>query len=130
MNLKQKMKPISIPGTLKTPTITSDSEKGLIEIKGRSNPENSSLFYKPLIEWVEEYSINPTAKTVVNIQLEHFNTSSSKCILDIFKRLEPIKKANLDIMVNWYYEEDDEEMMEAGETYGTMTVIPFKMIGF
>jgi hypothetical protein len=124
------MESISIPGTLKTPTIISDGEKGLIEIKGRSNPENSSLFYKPLIDWVEQYSANPPEKTIVNIKLEHFNTSSSKCILDVFKKLEPIKKANLDIMVNWYYEEDDEEMMEAGETYGTMTVIPFKMIGY
>ena len=44
--------------------------------------------------------------------------------------VKPIKKANLDISVNWYYEEDDEEMMEAGETYGTMTVIPFKLIGY
>ncbi len=124
------MESISIPGTLKTPTIISDSESGIIEIKGRSNPENSSQFYKPLIEWVEQYSTNPLVKTTINIKLEHFNTSSSKCILDIFKKLEPIKKANLDIMVNWYYEEDDEEMMEAGETYGTMTVIPFKMIGY
>ncbi len=124
------MESISIPGTLKTPTIISDSENGIIEIKGRSNPENSSQFYKPLIEWVEQYSNNPPEKTTINIKLEHFNTSSSKCILDIFKKLEPIKKANLDILVNWYYEEDDEEMMEAGETYGTMTVIPFKMIGY
>lgn len=124
------MESISIPGTFKTPTIISDREKGIIEIKGRSNPENSALFYKPLIEWVEEYCGNPSEKTIINIQLEHFNTSSSKCILDVFKKLEPIKKANLDITVNWYYEEDDEEMMEAGETYGTMTLIPFKMIGY
>ncbi len=124
------MESISIPGTFKTPTINSDSEKGVIEIKGRSNPENSAQFYKPLLEWVEEYSSMPSSKTIVNIQLEHFNTSSSKCILDIFKKLEPIKKANMDITVNWFYEEDDEEMMEAGETYGTMTLIPFKLIGY
>jgi len=124
------MESISIAGTLKTPTIISDKEKGLIEIKGRSNPENSTQFYKPLIEWAEQYSNNPTEKTIINIQLEHFNTSSSKCILDVFKKLEPIKKANLDITVNWYYEEDDDEMFEAGETYGTMTVIPFKLIGY
>ncbi len=124
------MESITIPGTLKTPTIISDREKGIIEIKGRSNPENSSQFYKPLIDWVEKYSSDPNEKTVINIKLEHFNTSSSKCILDVFKKLEPIKKANGDISVNWYYEEDDEEMMEAGETYGTMTVIPFKLIGY
>lgn len=124
------MESITIPGTLKTPTIISDGEKGIIEIKGRSNPENSSQFYKPLIEWVEKYSASPSEKTIINIKLEHFNTSSSKCILDVFKKLESIKKANGDISVNWYYEEDDEEMMEAGETYGTMTVIPFKLIGY
>jgi hypothetical protein len=124
------MESISIPGTLKTPSISSDGEKGIIEIKGRSNPENSAQFYKPLIEWVERYSSTPNEKTTINIKLEHFNTSSSKCILDIFKKLEPIRKANREILVNWYYEEDDEEMMEAGETYGTMTIIPFKLIGY
>jgi len=124
------METITIPGTPKTPTVDMNVESGIIEIKGRSIPENSIDFYRPVVEWLDKYADSPAPETKVNIQLEYFNTSSSKCILDVFKKLEPIKKANKDIHVNWYYEEDDEEMMEAGETYGTMTVIPFKLIGY
>ncbi|HSA04828.1 MAG TPA: DUF1987 domain-containing protein, partial [Tenuifilaceae bacterium] len=67
-------------------------------------------------------------KTVVNIRLEYFNTASSKCILDVFKKLEVLKKNSNDIVINWYYEEDDEDMLEAGEDYESIIKVPFKMI--
>jgi SiaC family regulatory phosphoprotein len=121
------MESIIIEGTPKTPKIKFDSSQGLLEIKGRSNPENSPEFYKPLVNWLQEYAKDPRDKTIVNVQLEYFNTSSSKCILDIFKKLETIYRANHDVLVNWYYEED-EGMLEAGEDYRFMSRIPFKMI--
>jgi len=122
------MEPILIEGTPKTPSVKFDPEKGVIEIKGRSIPENSIEFYKPLVDWLEYYSKNPLKKTLVNVQLEYFNTSSSKCILDVFKKLEAIHKANNDVTINWFYEEDDEDMLEAGEDYESIIRVPFKMI--
>lgn len=122
------MENISIEGTPKTPTVNFDYEKGIIEIKGRSIPENSIEFYKPMVDWLEEYGKSPQGKTVVNIQLEYFNTSSSKCILDVFKKLEGIHKADNDIVINWYYEEDDEDMLEAGEDYQSIIRVPFNMV--
>ena len=82
------MEKITIEESSKTPFIAMDPDKGVIEIKGRSIPENSIEFYKPLIEWLNEYSESQMKSTQVKIKLEYFNTSSSKCILDIFKRLE------------------------------------------
>jgi hypothetical protein len=64
---------------------------------------------------------------VVNVQLEYFNTSSSKCILDVFKKLESIN-GRTSITINWHFEEDDEDMLEAGEDYQAIINIPFKMI--
>ena len=122
------MDPISIEGTPKTPTVNFDADKGLVEIKGRSIPENSIEFYKPLVDWLEEYLSSPKEKTDVNIQLEYFNTSSSKCILDVFKKLEAIYKSGSDVVINWHYEEDDEDMLEAGEDYQSIIKIPFKMV--
>ncbi|MFP4018818.1 MAG: DUF1987 domain-containing protein [Bacteroidales bacterium] len=122
------MESISLEGTTKTPTINLDPKKGTIEIKGRSIPENSIEFYRPIVEWLEEYANSPKKKTTVNVQLEYFNTSSSKCILDIFKKLESIKKARNEVIINWYYEEDDEDMLEAGEDYESIIRVPFKMI--
>ena len=122
------MKPITIEGTPKTPTVNFNAENGIIEIKGRSIPENSIEFYKPLVDWLDEYVSSPSDKTEVNIQLEYFNTSSSKCILDVFKKLEKALQVNDNVIINWYYEEDDEDMLEAGEDYQSILKIPFKMI--
>jgi hypothetical protein len=122
------MEPIIIEGTPKTPSVKFDAATGILEIKGRSIPENSIEFYKPLVDWLDKYSEDPVYQTVVNIHLEYFNTSSSKCILDVFKKLELIHKAKNDVVVNWYYEEDDEDMLEAGEDYESIIRIPFKMI--
>ncbi len=122
------METIIREGSPKTPFVRLDGESGMVEIKGRSIPENSVEFYKPIIEWLEKFGDAPSAETNVNIQLEYFNTSSSKCILDIFKRLELIHKKGNPVEINWYYEEDDEDMFEAGEDYQSIISIPFKMI--
>jgi hypothetical protein len=119
------MENIILQPTPKTPSVKLDAQSGIVEIKGRSIPENSLEFYKPLIEWVEKYSADSQSETKVHIQLEYFNTSSSKCLLDFFKRLETI---NNKVVINWYYEQDDEDMLEAGEDYEAIINVPFKMI--
>lgn len=122
------MEPLHLEGSPKTPHVHFDPSTGLLELKGRSIPENSIDFYKPLIDWIDKYGRQPNSKTAVHVQLEYFNTSSSKCILDVFKKLEPIRSAGNEVTVLWHYEADDEDMLEAGEDYSGIINIPFKMI--
>lgn len=122
------MEKFAIEGTPKTPTIQFDMVSGVLEIKGRSIPENSIEFYKPLVDNLERYASSPKSATTVNVQLEYFNTSSSKCILDVFKKLEAIHKGGSSVTINWHYEEDDEDMLEAGEDYQAIINVPFKMV--
>lgn len=122
------MEPILYEGTPKTPSVNFDADKGIVEIEGRSIPENSVEFYKPLVDWLEQYKENAQSNTKVIIKLEYFNTSSSKCLLDVFKKLEAIHKAKNPVEIHWYYEEDDEDMLEAGEDYESIIRVPFKMI--
>ncbi|MBP5366374.1 MAG: DUF1987 domain-containing protein [Bacteroidales bacterium] len=122
------METITIEESSKTPYIFMDPEKGQIEIKGRSIPENSIEFYKPLIEWISEYSEQEMKTTQVKIQLEYFNTSSSKCILDIFKRLEIMYRKGWTIEIFWYYDEDDEDMYESGEDYQSILTCPISLV--
>lgn len=122
-------KKLEIEATNKSPYVMFDLEKGLLEIKGRSIPENSVEFYNPLMKLLDEFAHNPSApKTQVNIHLEYFNTSSSKCLLDIFKKLESINEKGSEVIVNWHFEEDDEDMQEAGEDYQAITNLKFNMI--
>ena len=122
------MENLVIEGTPKTPTIKFQPEDGKLLIQGRSIPENSIEFYKPLIDALESYAGSPKEKTNVEIVLEYFNTSSSKCILDVFKKLEKINNEKDGVVINWHYEEDDEDMLEAGEDYQAIINIPFKMV--
>jgi hypothetical protein len=117
-----------IEGTPKTPSINFDLNSGVLEVKGRSIPENSIEFYKPLVDALDKYASMAKPATTVNVQLEYFNTSSSKCILDVFKKLEGINKSGSAVTINWHYEEDDEDMLEAGEDYQAIINVPFKMI--
>ncbi|MCB9334623.1 MAG: DUF1987 domain-containing protein [Flavobacteriales bacterium] len=122
------MEELIIEGTSKTPTIKFNPSTGYLLVRGRSIPENSIEFYKPLVDILEAYNSNSQSSTNVDIQLEYFNTSSSKCILDVFKKLEAINAGNSSVTINWYYEEDDEDMLEAGEDYQAIISVPFKMI--
>ncbi|MEQ8908005.1 MAG: DUF1987 domain-containing protein [Vicingaceae bacterium] len=122
------MENLTIEGTPKTPTIKFNPEEGKLLIQGRSIPENSIEFYKPLVDLLESYAGSPKEDTKVDIVLEYFNTSSSKCILDVFKKLEKINSDGSNVIINWHYEEDDEDMLEAGEDYQAIINIPFKMI--
>ena len=122
------MNSLIIEGSPKTPNINFDGNEGSFLISGRSIPENSLDFYKPVMEWLDFYIVEPKATTTVNIKLEYFNTSSSKCLLDVFKKLEVIFKRGQKVGINWYYEADDEDMLEAGEDYQSIIKIPFTMI--
>lgn len=122
------MEKLTIAATPKTPAINFDHQKGQLEIKGRCIPENSIEFYKPLVQSLEEYANSPKATTNANVHLEYFNTSSSKCILDIFKKLEAIHKGGSQMVITWFYEQDDEDMREAGEDYQAIINVPFKMV--
>ncbi|HRP53276.1 MAG TPA: DUF1987 domain-containing protein [Fluviicola sp.] len=121
------MENLHLEGSAKTPSIHFDSNSGKLELKGRSIPENSVEFYKPLNDWIDSYGRSPQAETVVDVKLEYFNTSSSKCILDLFKKLEGISSAT-NVKVNWYFEVDDEDMEEAGQDYQAIIGLPFNII--
>jgi len=122
------MENLQIEGSPKTPSVKFNSVEGVLELKGRSIPENSVEFYQPLYDWLDKYSESNPVKTTIDIKLEYFNTSSSKCILDIFKKLEGINEKGSEVLFNWFFEEDDEDMEEAGQDYQAIIGLPFNMV--
>lgn len=121
------MENLTLQAGPKTPYILFD-QTGFLEMKGKSIPENSVEFYKPVYEWLDEYIQQPKPSTKLLVQLEYFNTSSSKCILDIFRKLEALHKSGAStVAIVWLYDEDDEDMMETGEDYQTIVKVPFSI---
>ena len=114
-------------GNNTTPTINFDLDAGTLEIKGRSIPENSVEFYKPLNEALKFYGKAPKPITTVTIELEYFNTSSAKCLLDFCKELEALRLNGSAVTIRWGYQAEDENILEAGIEYQTMLKIPIEL---
>lgn len=122
------LEPLKIEPTHKTPKVYFDPEKNQFELSGRSIPEDSVGFYKKILDWIEEYGAQPNPKTEFKFELEYFNTSSSKNILELLKKLEKIFQDGNDVRILWYYDEDDEDMEETGEDYQALLSVPLDLI--
>lgn len=106
------MKDLFIQGTQSLPTV-SFKINGELKIKGRALPENASRFFDPLMEWLQGFSAE---EVNMEINLDYFNTSVSKKLLDIFRVLDR-NRDNKKIKLKWMYEDGDDEMLESGEIY-------------
>ncbi len=124
------MKNYYLKSTSKTPLLDFKYDDGFFEIRGRSIPENSIEFYKPLILWVEEYTTKPRDVTTLSVKLEYFNTSSSKCLVEVIRKLEKVYQSGYEIKILWYFESDDEDMLEAGEDFKEIIKIPIELHKF
>jgi hypothetical protein len=116
-----------IERTKKTPEVSFNVD-GRIKISGRSIPEDATKFYDDLYEWIFYYCQNPPESTTVDIELEYFNSGSSKAILHILRALVDIGKKGHKMTINWYYEEGDDDIMERGEYYESILETKFNFI--
>lgn len=124
------MNPLIIQGTDDTPTIHFDVTNAKFEIHGRSLPEEVINFYSPIIDWIENYALNPNDITVLKLKLFYFNSASQRYLLELLNSFEKIVEKGKEVIVEWHYHEDDDEMKESGEEYQDLVKIPFKLIAY
>lgn len=129
------MKELNIESTTHSPKVTFESSTLRFEISGESRPENASVFYKPILEWLKDLEAilsedSEQVKTPIefNFIFEYFNSTSAKFILDFCKKLGQLHSQGKQIIVNWHYEEDDADMLEVGQEMSRMSNIPFEYI--
>ncbi len=122
------MENIKLEGTGRTPEVSFDALTGNLLIAGRSIPENSIAFYQPLFDWLDEYVKSPSVKTLFEFNLEYFNTSSSKCILDMLRKLELLSEKNQNTLVKWYFDEGDEDMEESGNDFKSLINLEIELV--
>ena len=115
-----------IKGTSKTPEV--DFTPGVIEISGRSIPEDSVAFYQPLVRWIENYVENPEKFTKVNFRIEYINSGSNRFIYSILKILDDFYKNGNSISITWYFEEDDDTIKGLGNDLKTFLKVPVTLM--
>lgn len=110
-----------------TPYVSLEVD-GYCKIEGKSYPEDIASFYIPIIKWFEKYKEFGRNDMQLDMRMTYFNSASSKVFIDIFERLEVFE--NIDVVVNWYYPENDEEILESGKIYQGLTNLKFNYIAY
>ncbi|MFN8208039.1 MAG: DUF1987 domain-containing protein [Bacteroidales bacterium] len=121
------MEDLIISGTKRTPEVNFRRD-GHMRLAGRSIPEDPTKFYDALYIWVYEYCQNPPENTHIDIELEYFNSGSSRSVLHIMRELADLRNKGKNVSVNWYYEEGDDDVLERGNYYATILNLPFSFI--
>ena len=117
-------------GEFFVPKVNFNAEMGICELAGESYLEETRDFYANLVTWLKQYDAEKESPLTFNIKLTYFNTSSSRCILDILNQLKEMSDNDRVVNVNWYFQEDDEDMQEEVEDFIfdseiDITLIPF-----
>jgi len=136
--LKHTMEAFIREQTNTTPSIEFNPEKNVFEIMGSSRPEDVREFFYPVLDWFNKFKEyltrdgaslfseeNPLTFTA---KLHYFNSSSAKFIFDIFEELRNVHNLNIPIKVYWYFDEDDEDMLDVGEEIAQMVDMDFQFI--
>lgn len=122
------MSKLLILATDESPQIHFDPSRGILDISGKSLPEDIEQFYKPLEELVKHYVTKPQKVTIVNFDMQYLNSASTKKVLEIVTHLEPLYRNGLEVSINWYFDEYDEDMKEEGDEFARLTDIPLTLI--
>ena len=119
------MEPIILEPTDRLPGIHLDNAAGKFEVKGSSFPEDSRVFYNPILDWLVKYEQHPNDFTLFIFKMEYFNSSSSLMILEMLNSLDRIFKSGKKVKVYWFYLSIDIDMLEAGHEYSSLVDVPF-----
>jgi len=121
------MEKIVRQGTSKAPQVILDPENGIISLAGRSILEDTISFYDPIINWLIEYITFPK-DTTINIAFEYFNSTSARILLILLQTTQQIKKSGYRLTINWYYDENDENIKESGMDFASLVKEEFNFI--
>ena len=120
------MNALKIAPTKTSMEVYCEPESGKLNFSGRSLPENSVGFFKPILEWLLEYAAHPAKHTEVTFYIEYCNSASRKGVIDIFRILDTMHDAGHAITILWKFDDGDDSMREIGEEYRDLFNLEFK----
>jgi hypothetical protein len=132
-----EMEPLIIQASEYTPEINLNPQMRLFDFKGVSRPENAIDFYTQIYNWFADYESSlkkmfyagqDKYDLTCNFYFSYFNSASSKMIYTILEILRGIKKLGFGLIINWYYDNGDDQMREDGEELSEAIELMFNLI--
>jgi len=132
------MQKFYIDQTDTTPEINFSPDENRFYIRGISSPEDVRALYYPVLEWIKTFVSEVLAGKVKNynkdnpirfqIDLSYFNSSSAKFLFDILSEMKKLFSAGFPVRIEWYYDEEDSDMREAGADISLLVEMEFRFI--
>lgn len=132
------MEVLDVKGDEINPTIYLNHLESKFSITGESRPENPLKYYDSTFKWFNDYfnyvyflndletSKNEIIKNL-KIDLDYFNSTSAKVLFDLFVLLKKVgqEKFKVNFNIDWFYNADDSDLMEAGKEMEAMSGLQF-----
>ncbi|MFI5205255.1 MAG: DUF1987 domain-containing protein [Flavobacteriales bacterium] len=115
---------LQITGTKDSPSITLHPGSGMMEIQGRSFPEDSFAFYEKILEWINKNPGEFASGVHVNFFLTYVNSTSAIMLSRMLGKLKEFA-SDKTVKVNWKYYVDDESLEELGYKLSETSGIAF-----
>ena len=123
------MKDLTIDKTAKTLEVSCKAVK--LDFSGCSITNDPKVFFNPIKNWIKEYVKKPKKLTEVNLKFDYIDTASVKHVFDILSELKELHaRDGHSVLVNWYFDYDDPEILELGEIIQGKMGLPFNFIEY
>lgn len=119
---------IYVKKSKKTPLISLDLNENIFQIKGPSFSEDILSIYNPVINWMNDNLPQLEKELTCELYFTVLNSASHKKIFQILILLNGFMDRGKKIKVKWYYDEDDEDIMEMGEDLTELINLPFELV--
>jgi hypothetical protein len=125
------MQYLEIEPTYKSPKVTFNPIEGKLVIEGRSVLEKVEEFYRPLLNWLDDYIKQVSQGPLEFIfDLEYVNLATTKRLLFCFYKLHKLQKKGIEVKVTWRYATNDKEALELGRDLAQMFSFTVDFVGY
>lgn len=115
-------------GVFFIPDVNFNANTGKLSISGASYLEDTSKFYAPILSWLTAFYNSASTPVQLDLNLNYYNTSSSRSILDILMLTKEFEKKGGTVVVNWHHKGDDPEVYDEVQDYRLDTGLDIKMV--
>jgi len=127
------MNSLRIESTTFTPEINFDIDNNTLSFLKVSKPANAFEFYQPVFEFLDNFEKEKVKskvvqELVVDFNFDYFNTATAKIIYELLTRFKRIKQQGVDIIINWFYHQEDDDLLEEGQIMAEAVGLDFKFV--